>query len=98
MKWFRIKLIETELKVPVPEGTPQPKARVPSSAGKVYYPPDSYRIYVKSKSPSATDAVIAIDERSAGAIPSDWLPLTVEQADEAIREILGRDPLPGQVL
>lgn len=99
MNWFRIKLIETEMPVAVPEGQPTPmpaRIRVPSSVGKVHYPTGSYRIFVRGKDPAAVDAVIGVGN-PVGATPADWQVLTIDEAKEAIREILGRDPLPGQV-
>ena len=101
MKWFRIKLVEVELPVPAPEDQPTPmpaRVRVPSSFGKVHYPAGSYRVFVDGKNLAAVDAVLAISDSSPVITPADWQPLTLDQAKEAIREILGHDPLPGQVL
>lgn len=102
MKWFRIKLVEVELPVPTPEGQSAPapaRVRVPSSVGKAHYPAGSYRVFVNGKNPTAVDAVIAVsDSGPVSAVPADWQTLTLDQAKEAIRELLGREPLPGQVL
>lgn len=100
MHWFRIKLVETEMPVAVPEGQPTPtptRVRVPSSGGKIHYPTGSYRIFVRGKDPAAVDAVIAVSEKPVVVTPTDWQVLTLDEAKEAIREILGHDPLPGQV-
>ncbi len=100
MTWFRISLIETNLSVASPDGqsTVSTPARAPSSTGKVHYPTGSYRIYTRSKDPACVDALIGLAAGSAGTIPADWAPLTVDEAKQAFRDILGREPLDGQVL
>lgn len=99
VKWFRISLIQSDMSVAQPDGQPAvlTPVRAPSSNGKVHYPPGSYRLYARGKDSAFFDAIIGLGTESAGTIPSDWAPLTVDEAKQAFRYIVGREPLESQV-
>jgi len=97
MKWFRISLIELSTIQDGDSSGPTSGIRIPSSNGIEYIPPEAYMLYCDFKNLAALDALIGVVEKENSTFPSDWMPLSVDEAKQVFTEILGTEPTSEQV-
>jgi hypothetical protein len=99
MRWFRIRLVETDFPTTAtgPDGVPlaPPRVRVPASNGSPFTVPFAYILHA-ARGAASLDGLLGV--RSATfAAPSDWTALDLDAAKLAYLDILGVEPLAGQV-
>jgi hypothetical protein len=99
MRWFRIRLVETDFPTTAvgPDGVPltPPRIRVPASNGAPFIVPFAHVLHA-ARGAAALDGLIGV--RSATfTSPGDWTALDLDAAKLAYLDILGVEPLAGQV-
>lgn len=106
MTWFRITLIEVELpnstwpepppEVKAPPPPPPIRVRHPSTNGMAYLPPYPFRIH-HEQGADPVDAMIGVTAEPGTTFPTDWIPMTLDEARALFQTFFGFAPTPTQV-
>ena len=99
MRWFRIRLVETDFPTGLVgldgQPLPAPRVRVPASTGAPFTVAFPHILHC-ARGATALDGLIGVRSEVFSA-PSDWTALDLAGAKRAYQDILGVEPLAGQV-